>query len=65
MGQGDVFSAGHCVNFKFVSDKVMIENDAMLESRIMDSERTQKEVDDEIKKKKENQVTENELYFRF
>ena len=60
MGQGDVFSAGHCVNFNlcFVSDKVMIENDAMLESRIMDSERTQKEVDDEIKKKKENQVTE-------
>ena len=58
MGQGDVFSAGHCVNFTFVSDKVMIENDAMLESRIMDSERTQKEVDDEIKKKKENQVTE-------
>ena len=45
------------VNITFVSDKVMIENDAMLESRILDSERTQKEVDDEIKKKKENQVT--------
>ena len=58
MGQGDVFSAGQSVNVTFVSDKVMIENDAMLESRIMDSERTQKEVDDEIKKKKENQVTE-------
>ena len=54
--------SGHSVNITFVSDKVMIENDAMLESRIMDSERTQKEVDDEIKKKKENQVTENELY---
>ena len=50
--------SGHSVNITFVSDKVMIENDAMLESRIMDSERTQKEVDDEIKKKKENQVTE-------
>ena len=49
--------SGHSVNITFVSDKVMIENDAMLESRILDSERTQKEVDDEIKKKKENQVT--------
>ena len=57
MGQGYVCSTGHSVNITFVSDKVMIENDAMLESRILDSERTQKEVDDEIKKKKENQVT--------
>ena len=60
MGQGDVCSTGHSVNITFVSDKVMIENDAMLESRILDSERTQKEVDDEIKKKKENQVTSEE-----
>ena len=51
--------SGHSVNITFVSDKVMIENDAMLESRILDSERTQKEVDDEIKKKKENQVSVN------
>ena len=57
MGQGDVWSTGHSVKNTFFSDKVMIENDAMLESRILDSERTQKEVDDEIKKKKENQVT--------
>ena len=35
------------------------EREAMLESALVESERTQKDIDDEIKKKKEKQVINN------